>query len=366
MKKRFNLLSMLFLAGIVLFSSCKKDEEPEEQQPVVSGSKLAYIVNYGSFSGAKGEISVYNTETKAITNNAYMGANSIEFNSNIQHMALFNDKLYVMSNNGDKIDVIDPKTMKQTTNPTSTNIIKPRYFVANGTTAYVSCWENADWSEMADTYIAKVNLTDMSVTKIPMPGGPEGLAIANGKLYAALNFKDSIATINLTNDQVSYIATPAVPSYFLKDNSNNLYVSLVSTYSDPSTNSGLGYINTTTDQLTNYPLENVSDSYVSIMAFNNDKSKIYVIAASYDANWVKVGSIKTFNTTSKTFETTPFVSDLTGVNGIAVNPENDDVYVLLSPSASQSGSVKIYSKDKVLKDEKVTGIAPQAVVFYNR
>jgi hypothetical protein len=298
-----------------------------------------------------------------------MGANSLEFNSNIQQMALFNDKLYLMSNDGDKIDVIDPKTLKQTTNPTSTNIIKPRFFVANGTTAYVSCWENADWSVMADTYIAKINLTNMSVTKIPMPGGPEGLAIANGKLYAALNFKDSVATINLTNDQVSYIATPAVSSYFLKDNSNNLYVSLLSTYADPSTNSGLAYINTTTDQLINYPLTGISDSYVNILNFNSDKSKVYIVASAWvqeGVDWVLKGAVKVFNTTSKTFETTSFVENVVGINGIAVNPANDDVYVLISPSASANGSVKIYTKDKVLKDEKQTGIAPQAVVFYNR
>lgn len=367
MKKQFKLIAMLALTSVLAFSSCKKEEENNDDSSTITTGNVAYIVNYGVYGGAKGEISVYNTDSMTITNNAYNIANSIGFNSVIQNMGLHNNKLYLMSNDGDKIDVIDARSLQQTANPTTSNIVSPRFFVADGTTAYVSCWGVADWSVMADSYIAKIDLLTLSVTKIALPGGPEGLAIANGKLYAALNFRDSIATMDLGSNQISYIETPAVPSYFLKDNSNNLYVLLGSTYGKPSTNTGLGYINTTTDVMAKYDLDNVSaDSYVSIMAFNSYKSKIYVVTASYDANWVKVGGIKVFNTTSKTFESTPFVTDLTGINGVSVNPANDDVYVLMAPSATANGSLRVYTKNGVLKDTKVTGIGPQQVIFYKR
>ena len=366
--KIFKKSCLLVIASVFLFTACKKDEPTPEPPTTLDATKsYAYVVSYGSYSGLKSEFDIYNITDKTITNNAYLAANSVAFNSNIQSSLISNGLLYCMSNNGDKIDVLNASTLVQSSNPISTDIVKPRYMVIDGNNAYVSCWGNADWDIMADSYIAKIDLTTKAVTKLALPGGPEGLEIANGKLYAALNYKDSIATINLANEQISYIATPAVSSYFLKDNSNNLYVSFVSTYSDTSSFSGIGYINTTTDQIVNNNLlTGISSDYGSIMRFNNDKSKIYIIASSWvedtPGNWVLKGGIKVFNTINSSFETA-FLENVNGLNGISVNPTNNDVYVLISPSATENGTLKVYSSSGTLLDTKETGIGPNQVLF---
>lgn len=360
-------LTLLLIIMTTLFVACKKDEIIPEPAPTPDPTKsYAYVVNYGAYGGTNSEISIYNITDKTITQNAYSAANSTAYNSNIQFMSIFNGSAYCIANNGDKIDVINSTTLVQSANPIyGSDIVNPRYIVFDGLTAYVSCWGVADWDIMPNSYIAKINLSTFSISKIALPGGPEGLALANGKLYAALNYKDSIASINLSNDQVSYIATPAVSSYFLKDNSNNLYVSLVSTYSDTSSFAGIAYINTSTDQLTNnYLLSGITSNYGSIMQFNSDKSRIYIVAAAYDVNYVLKGGIHVFNTTSKSYET-PFLENVTGLNGVNINPANNDVYVLLSPSATANGSLKVYSSSGALLDTKETGIAPQQVLFLN-
>ena len=132
---------------------------------------------------------------------------------------------------------------------------------------------------MPDSYIAVFNIKTNTVEKtIGLPGGPEGLEIARGKLFAALNYKDSVAVINLGNEKVSYIETPAVTSYFLKDDKENLYVTLVSTVTDFSTETGIGYINTSSERLAEtFPIENVSSAYGSVIQVNADFSKIYII-----------------------------------------------------------------------------------------
>lgn len=249
-------------------------------------------------------------------------------------------------------------------NPVEVKVVKPRYIASSNSRAYVSCWGNADWNLMNDSYIIVLDLSNNSIIdKINLPGGPEGLVVAKNKLYAALNYRDSIAVIDLSTKGVSYIETPAVSSYFLKDNNENLYVSFVSTYSDPSSTTGIGYINTTTDSIESiYSLSGISSEYGSMMQFNSDKSKIYVIAAAYDANWVLQGGINVFNTTSSTFET-PFLENITGISGLAVNPKNDNIYLLTSVSTTEGGSVKVYDKQGILLDQKTTEISPNNVIF---
>ena len=136
----------------------------------------------------------------------------------------------MLGNNPDELLWVDAETFSQTENSVSTDIVKPRFGVGYGNYLYISCWGGDIWLDENISYIAKYNMTSQTVEeKIALPGGPEGMVIANNKLYTALNYKDSVAVVNLATDEISYIETPAVTSYFLKDNRDNLYVSLVST-----------------------------------------------------------------------------------------------------------------------------------------
>lgn len=347
----------LFVMALV---SCSKDDG---KQKTIYHSWM-HIIDYGNYSGSKTKTSILDSSTNSIIDDIYYKANLTELYSNVQNVGILNNTVYLMSNNGDKIDIVDAYTFEAKGNPISENIEKPRCIEFNSNTAYVSCLSaDADFSTMSTSYIAKINLNTRSVSKIPLPGGPEGLAIANGKLYAALNYKDSVAVMDLTNETFTYIATPAVSSYFLKDNASNLYVSLVSTYSDPSTQSGLAYINTTTDEITDTLYKDgISSNYGSIMAFNSDKSKIYIIAASYNASWELVGGIDVFNTATKTFESTSFLSGITGINGISIDPTNDDIYCFITNGAAP-GTMNIYAPSGTLKATHTTGINPQMAVF---
>jgi DNA-binding beta-propeller fold protein YncE len=201
--------------------------------------------------------------------------------------------------------------------------------------------------------------------KIALPGGPEGLEISNGKLYVALNFKKAVAVMDLTTEAISYIETPAVCSYFLKDSSGNLYVSLINSYTALATKTGLGYINANTNALTVYELENVSTEYASIMAFSKDQSKIYVAAAAYDENWVMVGGVQEFNVAAKTFAASPLVSGISGLKGISVNPVDGNIYVFVSPTTTTNGLMKIYSEAGQAVAEKAVGASPIMAIFLN-
>lgn len=363
MKKVLKCFIVLFFA-LAVFSSCKKEGAPDLY--LSSLVKGCYVVNYGSFGKGGASISKYDYTTATMTNSYYETQNKgFELLSNIQYAYNINDDVFLLGNSPDQVITVDPLFV-QVKNGVTGQIAKPRACVANGDYLYISCWgTNPDWSVMANTYIAKYNIKTRSVEKtISLPGGPEGIEIANGKLYAALNYKDSVAVINLNTEAVSYIAIPAVTSYFVKDNSGNLYVSLLSTYSDYSNSTGLGYINTTTDKLTSkYALANVSNEYASIMAANSDKSKIYLTTAAYDANWNLTGAVAVFDVASKAFSTQNLISNISGPKGLTVNPKDGNIYLFTGESTTGAGLMKIYKPSGEFVKQEPVGASPSMAIF---
>ncbi len=354
MENKFSVL--VFLAfSLSLLSSCGKDDISEKEEFQSTGS---YIINYGSFSGDKSTISALNKETDLVINEYYKSVNGVDIISNIQHAIEYNNKIYFLGNNSDQLFWVDSETFKQTENAIIIDINKPRYSVGNNNYLYVSCWGGDIWSDETLSYIAKINLTTNEVEeKIALHGGPEGLAVVNNKLYAALNYKDSIAVIDLSNNAISYIKIPAVSSYFVKDIHNNLYFSLLDTYNSPAEKTGLGYINTSTDVLeATYDLEGVSTSYVNILAMNNDFSKLYVMTSAYDENWNLSGAVATFDIASKSFNSSFLIEGISGLNGIAF--DSDKVFCFVAESVTGNGLAKTYSEDGTFVKEYETGIAP--------
>lgn len=352
MNKRINFL--LIIATVVIsLSSCKKDEE--EKNIALTGK---YIINYGSFTGAKSTITAFDENSDSTIQSAFEAVNNFSIVSNIQHANVFNNNIYFMGNNADEVMFVNKNSLEQTKNAITKDIVKPRFSVGEGNYLYVSCWGGDMWIDNSTSYIAKINITTNTVEeKIALPGGPEGLAIVNNKLYAALNYKDSIAVIDINNNDISYIATESTSSYFLKDNNDNLYVSLAS-YS-PGDLTGLGYINTSNNTLVVYPLAGISANYANIMVANSDFSMIYVVASSWveqnDGTWIQTGSIVPFNASTKTFDQNVFISG-NGINGVAI--DNNKLFVLVSPSATENGSMKAYNFDGTFIKEYATGIAP--------
>ena len=361
MKKFLSYFAVLFFV-LTMLSSCDKNDEPN---PYSSDKvKGCYIVNYGNFKKGGASISKYDYTTGTMTNNYYKAQNNgLELLSNIQYIYKYNDQIFMTGNAPDQLITVDPLFV-QTKNGVTDKFENPRSCVGNGDYLYVSCW-GASPDYKANSYIAKYNIKTRTVEKkISLPGGAEGLEIANGKLYAALNYKKAVAVINLSTEAVSYIETPAVTSYFVKDKSNNLFVSLVSTWSDYSATTGLGYINTSSDKLeTTYPLANVSFEYASIMTMNNDQSKLYVVNGDYDSSWTFTGSISVFDVATKKFADKSLISDIKGIKGLNINPKDGNLYLFIGESVTGAGLLKIYKPTGEFVKQESVGASPAMAIF---
>lgn len=356
MKKLMKLLPV-FLAMATLFTSCSNNDDNDlYPSELVKG---AYVVNAGFFSNDAASITKFDYETDEITEYYDQLQNGGAVMASAPSSVLVvGDKLFVAGNEPDRIVVYNPLWVG--TDTITTNVIKPRYFAADGDYLYVSCWGGNVWSDATVSYILKYNMVTGTSEKISLAGGPEDIVIANGKLYAALNYAKKIAVMNLSTKAITYIETGAVSNSMVKDANGNVYVALISSYSSPSTETGLGVINTNTDVLTRYALSDVSTSSSSILAVSKDQSKVYVVAG---VGYPIVGGVQVFNTSTKTFESTPLIIGVTGINAVEVNPENGDVYVLVSTGGATKGEMKVYSSAHSLKSTKTVGANPSAVIF---
>ena len=358
------LAFILILIAAFAFVACDNNtiEDPFPGE-LVEG---CYVVNYGKYRSGGASISKYDYNTGEMTNFYNEQQNGgREFLSNIQYAYPYKDSVFLIGNSVDQLITMNP-LLVQSKNGETDQLNNPRFCVASGDYLYISCLgANPDWSKFPGSYVAKFNIKNNMVEKtISLPGGPEGMEVANGKLFVALNYKDSIGVIDLRTEQVSYIATPAVTSYFVKDKNENLYVTLVSTYINFSTETGIGYINTKTNKLeTIYKTDNVSSGYGSVIQDNTDFTKIYVITSAYDANWNLTGAIAEFNVASKSFNTKKLVDGITGISGIAVNPKDDNVYIFSAPSVTGAGKMDIYTSSGNFVKSHLVGAFPVGAFF---
>ena len=320
-------------------------------------ASLAYIVNSGNWSGGHSTISGYNKYSDEIVNGYYNSVNGLDITSNIQFAYNYNGKIYMMGNTVDQVFWVDAKSFEQTENGITDQIVGPRNCQALGDYLYVSCWGGKVYNDPTLSYIAKVDLTAGEVVKtIPVHYGPEGLAIAGNKLYAALNYKNQVAVVDLDTDEVSYIDLPKgnIPSYFEKDDQDNLYINLGVAWGDETTKTGIGYINTSTDQLeAKYDLNGVSSAnYVDVFEFNDDFSKLYVTTGSYGMP----GGVSVFDVASKSFEAEKLIDGVNGLNGLGYY--DDKLFCFFSDNVTSNGRVVTYSLDGTKIKEYETGIAP--------
>lgn len=356
--KNFNwfLLSLFLLTGIV---ACEKDDNDTQEVD----AKGIYIVNYGKFGSANGSISVYDEEAKQVTSNsAYKDANGRAAGSNIQAVAAHKGKLYFMSNGGDKIDIVNAKTLKVEAEPIADDIIKPRYFVAKDNFGYVSCWGGNDFGTLANGYIAKIDLENNTLAKkIALPGASEGLVIVDNKLYGAAYSSNKVFVMDLATEKISYITMNAMPQHLVVDANNNIWVSVVSTSvaSFSKEKCGLQHINTSTNEVDDFVnIKNIG--YNGLIQISKDKKTVYVMG---EGEYPKT-AVYEIDIENKKLTEEALISG-ESFYGMGYNQETENIYICISASFDgTAGKLNVYDKTGKLLDEQTVGATPQGVCFY--
>jgi len=169
----------LAVAATVSMIQCGGDEEKEmggdSLHQAVSG---VYVVNEGNFGKGNASLSFYDPATGTVIPDVYKPANGKPLGDTANDVVVRDDKVWVVVNNSQVIEVLDAHTNKSIGRILFPDGGSPYSLTmdANGTYGYVPLlWGNA---------LARVHLASMTVDKVVEVGGnPTDCALAKGKVY---------------------------------------------------------------------------------------------------------------------------------------------------------------------------------------
>lgn len=179
---------------VLLLSSCRKDKPPKETEQSIQiiQNGGVYITNEGNFQYGNATVSYYDIASETAIEDLFQPANHTALGDVCQSMYLFNNKAYIVLNNSEKIEVVNPTTFISI--GTISGFTSPRYFLpVSNDKAYVT--------DIYSGKISIVNLNSQSISgAIPCQGATEELVLAYGKAFVTNTKRNYVYVIDTDGD----------------------------------------------------------------------------------------------------------------------------------------------------------------------
>ncbi len=364
MKKYITLPILLFLfAWLLTASGCAHSNEPEERPADIiptpaTDDGILFIINEGNFQYSNASLSVYDTETHEVINEAFIKANGMKLGDVAQSMTIHDGKGWIVVNNSNVVFAIDPLTCKE--RGRIENLTFPRYmhFVSDSKAYVTQLWDNR---------IAIVDPRSYSVTShIEVPGMKPGtgsteqmVAYGNFVFCNCWSYQNRIIKIDTRSDEVvASLEVGIQPNSLALDCNGKLWTVTDGGYEG----SPFGYeppalvrIDAETFTIEEKFVFALGDA-CSEICLNGQKDKIY---------WIN-DDIWEMNVNASTPPSEPFLkAGDTLYYGLTVAPSSGDVYIADAIDYQQSGRIYRYSKEGKLIDQFNVGVSPGAFCWYN-
>ncbi|MCL1968001.1 MAG: YncE family protein [Bacteroidetes bacterium] len=370
MKKNF--LTMLLVT--LCFFSCRKDPEifpPEVEEPgepELTAIQGFYLLNEGNMGSNKATLDYYDYATGAYHRNIYANANPTvpkELGDVGNDIAIYGSKLYAVINCSNKIEVMEAKTAKRIG---QINIPNCRNITFHNGFAYITSYAGPVNPGHEQTgYVAKVDTGSLQILAQCLVGmQPDGLAIANGKLYVANsggylspNYENTVSVIDIASfREIKRVAVTVNLHRVCADKHGNIWVSSHGNYYNIS--SKLYCINSQTDQL----MDSVN---IAVSNLHLDEDKLYICAVEWNnvtmSNEVSYGIV---DVVSKKIISRKIITDGTSIKtpyGITVNPITKDIYITDAKNSVTPGMLYCFDKEGKQKWNVRTGDIPAHFAF---
>jgi YVTN family beta-propeller protein len=349
LSRTIRILMSVVIAGITL-ASC--EEKEKAGKPYENG---AFLVNEGTFGNNNGTVSFYDFETDSVYNDIFYQVNNRLLGDVLQSLAIYDGKAYIVVNNSNKVEVTDAQTFAEL--GVIENVNSPRYFVADGTRGFLSCW--------GDNTVKVIDLaTNLIDTSIAVASGPEKMCIANGKLYVAntggWSTDSVISVIDLTTQEViKSIEVGYAPYDLVVDPDQNIWVLC---FGRVIYNSEYTVI-IREDPSTVVKINTADDSVIEEQVLFNDEHPMQLEISSdgnlFFGGGYAFGGIFRFNISDHTFS--KIIDDF--AYGMNIDPETDEIYITITPDYTSAGSIKRFTSEGNLLGTYACGISPNSVIF---
>lgn len=357
-------MKRLWLPVLIIFLiiiACEKESGeklPDINIPVDTNEQQSYVLitNEGLFPTGAGSITMYDRLTKSYINNVFEIANNYPLGNIVQSAVSFENKLFIVVNNANRIQIANDSTFKSI--DVIENINLPRYLLPiNTNKAYVTCWNDK---------VAVVDLNNnIVVNSIEAGTGPEKMLKYQDKVFV-LNIggfgNDSTVTvIDCINDVIdTTIFVAKRPSGIVMDKNSKVWIIC----------SGQGW--------NGYPLPGDSpghlicidpDNYTIIndiifpshtehpekLAINKSKDILYYLCP---------GGVYKFDINSTILESVPFISYPNMFYGLGYDEVDELIYVSDPLDYVQRGWVYMYDAlSGIVVDSLQAGVIPGEFYF---
>lgn len=237
-----------------------------------------YILNNGNWGSNDANIGLYDPASKSFAPKAFFAANQMNLGDLGQDIIGVDDNIYIALNGSQTVFM----TGKGLDLKTQINALKgetklsPRYLATDGDKLYVTYYEG---------YVFELDASEKTFRGAAVGNSPEGLAVADGRLYVANsggalypNYEKTVSVVSLkTFAEISTIEVNYNPAK-VEASSDGAYV-YVSSFGDYAANPAkLQVITTATGA--------VSDlDYASVSAIAASEDILYILCGGYDAAW---------------------------------------------------------------------------------
>lgn len=348
-KNLFWLLAAALMVG--LCPACSDDDDPQQEVGPVPEHAL-FVVNSGNWGSSNASLTLYNPKTKEVTNEIFTALNGYKLGDTAQSMTVNDDIAWVVINNSHIVFAIDLKTMKE--KGRITGVHSPRYICfASDEKAYIS--------QMYSNQIVIINPKTYTVTgtitcpdMVAESGSTEEMIYEDGYLYVTCwSYHKRILKIDTKSDKVvAELEVGIQPSSIVEDDNNDLWVLCDGGQWDGNP---IGYeaptlsrINRKTMQIEKQFTFTKGD-YLSRLRINDDEDYLY---------WVNNGALYRMSIYDDTLPTTPLIQGEGTFYAIALDPENEDIYLSDAIDYQQQGIIYRYSARGELIDSFYAGIIP--------
>lgn len=335
---------IVIVVSLLLLIACTKNESdfgPRStgtDQLNLPTNRNIVIGNEGNFQWGNGSLSVYDPNSKSISNNVYKTLNNLPLGDVVQSINKFGNELYIVVNNSSKIEILDDKTfVKKRT--ISLHGKSPRYIeFINSSRAFVT--------ELYANSILEINPLNGIVNKeIKVDGWTEKMTSNNTYVFIESKTAKQVLIYNKKENTwlPPCLLNEEPVGIFLTKNNEPFALDKHTLYSlDFDGDSFKPSIK----------LELKSDQEFGQNAFDPINNNVYYLYKG--VHRLNLESLEINNILKATNQV---------FYGISIDPYLQEVYVTDAKDYVQNGTLyRISSEGKVL-DKEETGLIPQHIFF---